>query len=269
VPCYNEARRLAVDAFIDFATASREVSFFFVDDGSTDETLQVLKALRRQNPVQFRVLELPNNAGKADAVRQGMLAAAAVGSKYIGYWDADLATPLNEILRFAEVLDRRRGVHVVVGVRLPLLGHAVRRRPLRRFLGWMFARCTAWGLRLATTDTQCGAKLFRWSPAMEQVFAAPFLSRWIFDVEVLVRLRSFVADPHHAMFERPVEAWHDVPGSKLRAADFVRAATELAVIFSNYRGQAARTDQIADEEEPRILTLPQKKSNSPSRRSAA
>lgn len=238
VPCYNEARRLQTGAFLDFADAHQDTAFLFVDDGSTDDTGDVLQALCRQRPGQFWVHELAQNSGKAEAVRQGMLAAGARGSEYIGYWDADLATPLEEIARFREVLNRRGSVQVVTGSRLPLAGREVRRTPLRRLLGYCFSRCTAWFLGLALCDTQCGAKLFRWSPVVQGVFAERFLSRWIFDVEILVRLRHEAEDAERAIFEQPVESWHDVPGSKLKAFDFVRAARELASIGWHYRVRA-------------------------------
>lgn len=269
VPCYNEARRLPAPDFIEFAASCRELSVLFVDDGSTDDTLDVLRSLRRKNPAQFRILELPKNGGKAEAVRQGMLAAAALASKYVGYWDADLATSLDEVPRFAEVLDRRRDVKLVAGVRLPLLGHAVKRHWLRRIVAWAFIRCTRLALGLPNRDTQCGAKLFRWSPAVERVFATPFRTDWIFDVELLVRMRLCVADPRRVLFEQPVETWRDVPGSKVRMVDFVRAASELAIIFANYRGKSAAAWQSLPAEEVQILPLPQSSAELPAQRSAA
>ncbi len=235
VPCFNEAARLPAKRFLDFSARQPQVSLLLVNDGSTDETADVLDRLQQRRPAQIRVLHLLQNAGKAEAVRRGLLAAAAGSDDYLGYWDADLATPLDEILRLADVLDRRAEVQLVCGVRLPLLGCRIQRRPLRRMLGRLFAAAASLTLGRRVCDTQCGAKLLRWGPAMEQVFGEPFGSRWIFDVELLARLQAIRGDTHGSVYELPVEAWRDVGGSKVRPRDFLRAFGELAEIAWRYR----------------------------------
>ena len=107
VPCYNEADRLKCDAFIDFVREHRDVMFIFVDDGSTDNTAQLLKSMSQSEANNIRFMTLETNRGKAEAVRQGTLSAIAAGAKYVGYWDADLATPLNPILEFVAELKKK------------------------------------------------------------------------------------------------------------------------------------------------------------------
>jgi hypothetical protein len=70
---------------------------------------------------------------------------------------------------------------------------------------------------------------------MEQIVREPFLSRWIFDVELLARLQATCGDLESSAFELPVETWRDVGGSKVRPRDFVRAARELVQIGWRYR----------------------------------
>jgi len=94
-------------------------------------------------------------------------------------------------------------------------------------------------LRLAIYDTQCGAKLFRVTPELREVFREPFESRWIFDVEILARLialhRAQGGSPlDETIYELPLRQWRDVAGSKLTAGDFPRAALELARIYRRY-----------------------------------
>src|SRR5215510_11242640 len=100
IPCYNEAKRLQVHTFQTFVCEQHALRFLFVDDGSTDDTWQVLEAIHMANPRHFAIYQLPKNVGKAEAVRQGVLRAFAAGSDYVGYWDADLATPLEVIPAF-------------------------------------------------------------------------------------------------------------------------------------------------------------------------
>src|SRR5947208_3052137 len=92
-------------------------------------------------------------------------------------------------------------------------------------------------LGLAVYDTQCGAKLFRATDALRSAFGKPFLSRWIFDVEILARFveswgRDAVA---RAVYEYPVTRWRDVKGSKVKTNDFLRALRDLGKIRRAYK----------------------------------
>ncbi len=188
VPCHNEARRLQAAEFQKFVAEHRHVRFLFVNDGSSDETPALLERIAKTDALRFTILHLAKNSGKAEAVRQGVLHASAAQTEYIGYWDADLATPLDEIPGFVDVLENRPEISLVLGSRVPLLGHEIRRRPLRKMLGRLFSRVTSMVLGLRVHDTQCGAKLFRNTPTLLAAFLQPFGSRWIFDVELLARL---------------------------------------------------------------------------------
>ena len=82
-----------------------------------------------------------------------------------------------------------------------------------------------------------GLKLFRTNDTLRDVFAQPFLSRWIFDVEIIARYverlgRDAVAG---AIYELPVMRWHDVKGSKVKSFDFLRALHDLWKIRRAYR----------------------------------
>src|SRR5687768_13536106 len=187
IPCYNEAGRLQVQVFQTFTCAGHALRFLFVDDGSTDDTWQVLQALHASDPQRFMIDRLPENAGKAEAVRQGVLRAWAAGAEYIGYWDADLATPLEAIPAFCDRLDARPDLLIVFGARVRLLGQTVARRAVRHYLGRIFATAASLVLGVAVYDTQCGAKLFRASAEVHSLFQRPFVTRWLFDVELLAR----------------------------------------------------------------------------------
>jgi dolichyl-phosphate beta-glucosyltransferase len=239
VPCYNEAQRLNVARFHGFASGRPGVRFLMVNDGSRDETLMRLQQLEAEDAKHFSVLDLPRNGGKAEAIRQGVLYAAEERPDFIGYWDADLATPLDAIPTFVDVLRRRHDVSLVIGTRLPLLGHDIRRRPIRRLLGRVFASVASLTLGTKIRDTQCGAKLFRATPEMLAAFAEPFDSRWIFDVELLARLIAIQiqneGDPISSLlYELPLDSWEDIAGSRLKRSDFVKAIGDLSRIWWRY-----------------------------------
>jgi len=240
VPCFNEAARLDLAAYDAFLECADGIDLLMVDDGSVDDTPQVLERLRGRHPSRVSVLRLGRNSGKAEAVRRGVQAALGRRPALVGYWDADLATPLEAIVQFRAVLAARPELALVMGSRVPLLGRAIQRRPARRLLGRAFATAASLALGLAVYDTQCGAKLFRATPLVTGLFQLPFRARWVFDVELLARLaaatRGADSPPvEELVYEYPLERWQDVGGSRLTPRDFAVAALDLAMIGWRYR----------------------------------
>lgn len=265
VPCYNEAQRLDRVAFLDFVRHVPDVDILFVNDGSNDNTLAVLEEIRGCAADRFRVLDLPQNVGKAEAVRRGLLEAFARRPAYVGYWDADLATPLDAIVDFCRRLEEHGQAQVIIGSRVALLGRQIVRKWSRHLLGRIFATCASWVLGVPVYDTQCGAKMMRASAAMETVFAEPFCSRWIFDVEILARILHQVHEGNwpaatEIIYELPLDRWHDVNGSKLKRSDFAKATVELWTIFRKYRSYQRRRKPVgtlAVHTSPQVFAEPQ------------
>jgi len=239
VPCYNEASRLDGDAFVGYAVTRPDVSFVFVNDGSADDTLAVLTRLAGAMP-RARVIDQQPNGGKAMAVWRGLNEAlAADTADQVAYWDADLATPLDDIDLMHTILDERPDVDVVLGSRVQLLGREIRRSSARHYLGRVFATCASGVLRLPVYDTQCGAKMFRVNDSLRAALREPFTTGWVFDVELLRRLiitrqASGATPVSMCTVEVPLRRWHDVKGSKVRPQDFPRALAALARIQAAY-----------------------------------
>ena len=246
VPCFDEADRLVPEAFHSALQRFEGLRLLFVDDGSRDDTLRILEEVRSGAPDRIEVLELPENRGKAAAVRLGVLRAIDRNPGYVGYWDADLATPLPEVQDFVDLLEANSRLAVVMGARVKLLGRDIRRSALRHDLGRVFATCVSMTLDLGVYDTQCGAKLFRADPELiRQLFAEPFRSTWIFDVEILARLIAFLRSHdgtpiEETVYEYPLTTWRDVEGSKVKPVDFFRSLIELAGISRRYAPRARR-----------------------------
>ena len=239
IPCYNEAERLPSDALLRATQEHAALSLILVDDGSKDGTSDLLWALERQRPKQIEVLKLSSNQGKAEAVRRGMLSAFDTKATLTGYFDADLATPLAELVPMSELFDQAK-VQLVMGARVQLLGRNVHRRALRHYLGRVFASSASLLLGLGVYDTQCGAKLFRNTPALSHLFEQPFCVNWSFDVELLLRFASASAEGllppiEQAVVEFPLGTWRDVRGSKLGPTAAFEAALELSRLWRKYR----------------------------------
>lgn len=236
VPCYNESQRLPREEFVSFATEHPDIEFLFANDGSTDNTLEVLRTLCDGHG-NLHYLDLQPNGGKAEAVRRAMLeGVSAYKPQYIGFWDADLATPLNEIPLFVEWMGK--GYDMVTGLRLMRLGAQVRRKTSRHYLGRVFATCASLVLNLPVYDTQCGAKLYR-AETVPALFTEKFITRWLFDVELLARYcREYGSErAKDKVYEYPLYQWIDVAGSRLKGRDFLKAPLELLGIWRKYRRQ--------------------------------
>lgn len=237
IPCYNEGQRLDPAPWLGFLDAFPRFGLLFVDDGSTDNTAPVLEDLRSQRPQQVQVLSLEQNRGKAEAVRAGVLGALTTEPHSVGYWDADLSTPLDAAPAFLAVLDEDDSVELVTGARVQLLGRTVERSALRHYVGRVFAAFASMALGLRVYDTQCGAKLFRVTVGTVGLFELPFLSRWAFDVELLARLgqqRNGAASLEEAVYEFPLQSWIHASGSKVRPLDFPRSMWDLYRIHRRY-----------------------------------
>jgi glycosyltransferase involved in cell wall biosynthesis len=232
VPCYNEAKRLRRDEIIRLAEKPT-IDVLLVNDGSTDSTLEVLSALSDEvKGVSYH--SMPRNRGKAEAVRTGMLRAIESGADWVGYCDADMATPASELIRLESIARASPEMSVVLASRVSLLGRDVERSVARHYLGRVFATFAGLVLGIRVYDTQCGAKLFRASPSLRIALSEPFHSRWSFDVELLGRLLhgGRGAEPLDvaSFVEAPLEVWKDVDGSKLTFGSSVKSGLELAVI---------------------------------------
>lgn len=227
IPAYNESARLgstlrAINAYLSSQPYTWEV--IVVDDGSTDDTLAIARAVARQCPC-VTVVTNPHR-GKAYTVRSGI---GRGRGRIIGFTDADLATPietLEKVLpRFAE------GYDVVIGSREGQ-GAVRQDEPFyRHLMGRVFNALVQLLALPGIQDSQCGFKILR-GPVAHELFGALLLygedahppsgpAVTAFDVELLYLARR----RGYRIATVPV-AWQYVADSKV---DPVRDA------FRNFR----------------------------------
>jgi dolichyl-phosphate beta-glucosyltransferase len=230
IPCYNEAGRLDQGEFKRLAEVPG-ISLLFVDDGSTDETCEMLSALVALAPDEISMLPLSPNRGKGEAVRHGMLQALDANPSVIAFIDADLATPVDEVVRLI-ALAHDSDADALIGSRIRHLGNDIDRKLARHLLGRVFATVASLTLEAPVYDTQCGAKFFRVSETLQRVLEEKFHSRWAFDVELIGRLMAENA----TIVEVPLKRWVDVPGSKIGFRSMLKAGSDLLQI----RGRLAK-----------------------------
>ncbi|MCL2027878.1 MAG: glycosyltransferase family 2 protein [Bacteroidales bacterium] len=237
IPCYNEEKRLPLDKFKAFVEQHTDCSLLFVNDGSKDNTLRVLNRFAEEHPV-IKVLDLPKNSGKAEAVRQGILHAidSSPTPDFVAFYDADMATPAEDLYAMIELI-KAKPYHAVIGSRILRLGGNIERTFMRGIASRIFANVASRTLRgLRIYDTQCGAKIFRTSVA-QLIFEKPFITNWIFDVELFARMiKQYGMEAiYEKVYEFPLTAWHDVHGSKIKKMDFFRQILDMYKIKKHYR----------------------------------
>jgi dolichyl-phosphate beta-glucosyltransferase len=241
IPAYNEERRLpalltALQHGFDEIAERAGMSFaeaIVVDDGSTDSTVEVVREFEGLGE-RLTLMRLPVNRGKGAAVRAGMLAAR--GDRAL-MTDADMSTPLDDIVSLAAALDR--GYDMAIGSRaLPRSRVLVHQPAVRELMGKGFNLL----LRLATgsswRDTQCGFKLFRLETT-RALFEAQRIEGFAFDAEICVRARRAGL----GLQEVPVR-WSNDPDTRVRAAPSLRMGLDILRIAAIDRRRGThRADQ--------------------------
>lgn len=233
IPCYNESERILAEEFLSFIETNTNFILLFVNDGSTDSTLAILQQLKEKHP-NIDILDLPKNAGKAEAVRSGFLHIKNLSYSYVGYWDADLSTPLSEAPRFITFFTE--STKIIMGTRLKRLGAVVKRSLKRHIFGRIFSTFTSIILDLPVYDSQCGAKIFR-SELITPLFTDQFQTKWLMDVELLARYKRLVGTEQllKSVIEVPVLEWKEVGGSKIKLAALLKTPFELYKIHRFYK----------------------------------
>ena len=242
VPCYNEEERLQLSEFSRFFKTDNTTFFCFVDDGSTDGTKKIVADFVKKNPERVQAIFLSFNQGKAEAVRQGIKTLIKTHKfQFVGFWDADLATPLSTIPEFIGKFQSSRSLVAVCGSRILRLGASIQRLVFRHYFGRIFETVVSNILNIPVYDTQCGAKIFL-AEFAEFIFSEKFLSRWFFDVELFARSIEHIGRQNtiHGVFELPLSQWHDQGQSKVTWANVLQTPLELLKIYIFYRNRMAK-----------------------------
>lgn len=235
VPCFNEYDRLPVQEFESFLSSVPQAHICFVNDASTDNTLILVKSLKAKFTGQVSVLSNPSNSGKASSVRLGVLHCYNNNiAPVLAYLDADLAISLDECYSYLGLLQNQKCF--VFASRILKVGSVVERKFSRFLFGRIIATIISGILDIKVYDTQCGCKVFR-KELSEVLFLEPFISKWLFDVELFSRLlcRDGNEEALAIMDEIPVKKWIDRGESKVRLTYFFRLWYDLYLIHRSHR----------------------------------
>jgi dolichyl-phosphate beta-glucosyltransferase len=237
VPCYLEYDRIDKTAFVQFLKKEKNVGIVFSDDGSTDNTLSILNEIKALFNDRVHVVVSTRNKGKAEAIRLAVLFIKNKKLKptKIAYLDADLSVSLEECYALSQNLSEK--IHVVFGSRISKVDNTIIRSSFRHYSGRFVATVISNILGVSVYDTQCGCKIFK-SDLAFKVFKNPFVSTWLFDVEIFFRIINLYSSTElkHIAREIPLNKWVDVDGSKVKLTYFFKMCHELYLIKKKYHG---------------------------------
>ncbi|MEM7093243.1 MAG: dolichyl-phosphate beta-glucosyltransferase [Actinomycetota bacterium] len=236
IPAYNEAERIlpTVGAIaVHMSSLGEPWELIVADDGSTDDTVDLLQALELAN---LHVLIAERNGGKGSAVRRGVFAARG---DVVLFADADQSTPIEQ---FGDLLATiERGHDVAIGSRAADGAAVANKSMLRKVLSKGLNLLVRFGFGVPFADTQCGFKMFT-SEAAETLFTYQIVDQFSFDLEIL-----YLAQNRFDMkvAEVPVE-WIDAPGSTVDATkvaiEFLRDMCQIK--WFDIRGRYARANHV-------------------------
>ncbi len=188
IPAYNEGARLGMTlekvlGYVRLQQWNAEV--IVVNDGSRDNTAEMVRALARKDP-SVRLVQNPGNRGKGYSVRNGMLTAQG---EVIIFSDADLSSPIEEMPKLLDAI--AAGADIAIGSRWLRPELQTERQSLHRQLfGRIYNLMQRMILGLRFKDTQCGFKALT-RRAAHAILPLQRIDRWGFDPEILFLARKF------------------------------------------------------------------------------
>ncbi|SHJ10016.1 Glycosyltransferase involved in cell wall bisynthesis [Mesonia phycicola] len=233
IPLFNEADRIVMEAYQKAFMLYTNIDFVLVNDASTDKTQTIMEGFANAFQNVFCVNN-KTNKGKAESIRKGVLAYLSENYIYIGYLDADLATPFEEIVRLLNYATENPNKKIIMGARIKLMGNKVKRSLLRHYFGRVFATIISqFVLKTPVYDTQCGAKILEANLA-KKIFKHPFCTKWLFDVELLLRFKKKDIQFASKIVEIPLNAWEEKGNSKIKLYEFFLVPFQLIKLYAHY-----------------------------------
>jgi len=183
IPAYNEEKNILINLeklYSYLSNKNYEYEVILVDDGSTDNTVNLALKSTLNKLNRLILLQNESNKGKGYSVRRGILNSKG---KYVLFTDADFSTPPQEIDKLFSYINR--GFDIVIGSRNKPSSCILERQPFKRELfGKIFNILVRVIVIKNFSDTQCGFKLFK-GDVIRKLAKYLKINGFCFDVEIL------------------------------------------------------------------------------------
>jgi glycosyltransferase involved in cell wall biosynthesis len=223
IPAYNEEHRIepVLREYARFFRAHYAGRFEIVVvlNGCVDNTAGVVRKVAEEY-AEIRFLDFAAPIGKGGALIEGLKLAPS--ADFIGYVDADGATPPKAFLDLVQSLDKADCVIGSRWIQGAVLHQAQTSR--RQFASRIFHAIVQGLFWMNIRDTQCGAKVMR-RTAVETIHSMLRIADMAFDINLLYSLRR----AGFKIQELPTE-WTDQTGSKVKLGK-----TSLTMLLSVLR----------------------------------
>lgn len=207
LPVYNEEIRLQenlkkIKKFFSYKKIKKK-EFIFVDDGSTDNTANIIRTFISNNSKKklIRLISLKKNSGKGAALKRGVLSAKY---DWILTSDIDFSVSLYELDKWMnkKYINFKKNNEAYFGSRA-CAGSVVKSKFYRKFIGYVLGKLILNILKIEVMDTQCGFKLYKKKIA-KLIFFKVASKGFEHDLEIVLLLKKFKIK----IFELPVTWVH-------------------------------------------------------------
>ena len=250
IPLYNEEKRIekTINSLNNFKAPKGVVlsKIIFVDDGSTDNTVKILKNSTFKFPAEIRTYK--QNRGRGFAVKMGVREAE---SDYVMYIDGDYSIPLENLKTFSKYM--QKDIPVIIGSKkIKGTKCLVKRSFLRELIGTGHTVIFSKILGVSIKDFQGGFKVFS-RPVAQIIFPKLRQERWGMDAELI-----YVANKMGFEVKELPIIWSNVSkSSKVNLIrDILRALKDVFEIrFAGIKGKYA-SKTYAEQFIPKIRIIP-------------
>ena len=237
VPAFNEEKRLHPTNFLRLCREN-ELDILFIDDGSTDQTVEILKSLSSTSP-NIKFLSLEYNSGKSNAIWFGFRNGAELGYRYVGFVDSDSSCCNNDIINGLGLILSDPDLSVVSGARVLLAGSNIQRSNFRKWISRIMATVLSIITKTDFYDPQSPCKWYRVDDQFKAVLGKNPQTKWFGELELvinLIRLRPLRSFPLKIQ-EFALSEWSEVANSKLTILHFPSVIKQLYTLLRISRVQ--------------------------------